>query len=564
MVNNNQHSLQQKFCIIVITALILFSIAPFFSSCQKSCNPAKQKGKLSQDSTVYSLENFTPYVLDTFIIANYFRIDTTHQIISDDIYEFYQKRFFQYAWFTTKGFSPSVTLLLNRLNNASNLSKSELKSIAFVNQTLENIALDSNFFKKNKGQLAKYELDFTAAYFHYAIKEFNGIDKNPKDLEWFIPRKKKNYQLLLERIACCEKENANFEPTNIFYRNLKKKLVYYKQISPAIKSIDIKCDSFPLKLNDNDSVIAKIKYKLTAYGDLVDIDSSILFDMKLEKAVKHFQERMGIDTSGVIDKITFLSINQDIDILLRKIIINMERLRWMTDSVPNSYFLVNIPEFKLHIFDKGKYDWSMNVVVGTEATATTIFEDEMSHVVLNPYWGVPSTIVKNEIIPAMLRNSSYISKHNMEVLNNNEVVSPYAVSWHNINGNPPFTVRQKPGPNNALGKVKFLFPNNYNIYFHDTPAKRFFNERKRTFSHGCIRLGEPLKLAEYILLRDSSMTKEQFQLEIKKEKENWIALKHKIPVIISYFTAWVDHNGILHFRDDIYHHDTKLEEELFN
>ena len=188
----------------------------------------------------------------------------------------------------------------------------------------------------------------------------------------------------------------------------------------------------------------------------------------------------------------------------------------------------------------------------------------MSHVVINPYWGVPNSIVKNEIIPAMLRNSDYINRNNMEVLKNNVVVSPYSIAWYDIKGNPPFTIRQKPGPNNALGKVKFLFPNDFNIYFHDTPAKKYFVERKRAYSHGCIRLAEPLKLAEYILLRDSIYTKSQFDKEISKSKENWISLRHRFPVIISYFTAWVDSKGDLQFREDVYGHDRKLEEEMFD
>ena len=546
----------------LIFFLIGLSILPFLSSCQKSCNPVKSTGKLSQDSTVYSLENFTPYTLDTFLLSKYIAQDSSHLLIQEDLMEFYQKRYYQYAWFTQKGISDAVPLLLNRIQNSSTtLPVNYLKKI---NQFKDSLRLDSTFLIRNKKNLAQYELDLTSAYFQYAKYEFYGIDKNPKDLEWFIPRKKKNYQLLLERIACCDKEHTNFEPTNSYYRRLKSELVKYREIEPMLKDQKLHCDTFPLKKNDTAGVLILIKERLSLLGDLSKNDSCNFFSEELTVAIKKFQYRNGIDTTGEINKITFAELQKPISTYLRKIIINMERLRWMTDSIPDTYILVNIPEFKLHVFDKGSLDWSMNVVVGAQATTTSIFEDEMSHVVINPYWGVPNSIVKNEIIPAMLRNSDYINRNNMEVLKNNVVVSPYSIAWYDIKGNPPFTIRQKPGPNNALGKVKLLFPNDFNIYFHDTPAKKYFVERKRAYSHGCIRLAEPLKLAEYILLRDSIYTKSQFDKEISKSKENWISLRHRFPVIISYFTAWVDSKGDLQFREDVYGHDRKLEEEMFD
>jgi len=561
MENHKHLNLRSNIFYFLLFFLFVIFHLPFLSSCQKSCNSSNNtQGKRSQDSTVYSLENFTPFTLDTFVITKYIQHDSSQMDIASDLVEFYQKRFYQYAWFTQSGMSNAVHLLLNRLNNAAHQSQNNLLKIT---QVLDSIKLDSNYIKKNQSKLAQFELDFTSAYFKYAKYEFYGIDKNPKDLEWYIPRKKKNFQLLLEKIACCEKEDINFEPSNNYYRALKKELVKYKELDKQFVDIEIQRDSFPLKLNDIAEILVPIKAKLYAFGDLSKRDSTTLFNPELVAGIKQFQYRLGLDSTGIIDKNTFKEIQKPIGYYLKKIIINMERLRWMTDSIPSSYFLVNIPEYKLHIFDKGRLDWSMNVVVGAQATATTIFEDEMSNIVINPYWGVPQSIVKNEIIPAMLRNSNYINRNHMEVLKNNQVVSPYSIAWYDIKGNPPFTVRQKPGPFNALGKVKFLFPNNYNIYFHDTPAKKYFVEQKRAFSHGCIRLGEPIKLAEYILTRDSIFTVEQVAKELKKDKEKWISLKHRIPVIISYFTAWVDSKGMLQFRDDIYGHDRKLETEIF-
>ncbi len=229
-------------------------------------------------------------------------------------------------------------------------------------------------------------------------------------------------------------------------------------------------------------------------------------------------------------------------------LINLERMRWIPQQPPGNLLLVNIPEFRLHVFDSGKKQFSMNVVVGKEGHNTVIFTDQLKYVVFSPYWNVPSSIVKNEILPSMRRNSNYLARNNMEQTGTS-------------NGLP--VIRQKPGGSNALGRVKFIFPNSYNIYFHDTPAKSLFNESSRAFSHGCIRLGEPAKLAEYLLRDQPEWTPEKIKEAMNASKENWVTLKKPVPVFISYFTAWVDSDGLLNFRTDIYGHDKEIAAHLF-
>ncbi|MBL7764013.1 MAG: L,D-transpeptidase family protein [Chitinophagaceae bacterium] len=221
----------------------------------------------------------------------------------------------------------------------------------------------------------------------------------------------------------------------------------------------------------------------------------------------------------------------------------MERLRWVPANPPQEYLLVNIPAYKLFVYEKGTLAWDMNVVVGSVAHNTVIFRGDMKYVVFSPYWNVPPGILKNEILPGIKKNPGYLARHNME--------------WNNG------AVRQKPGPNNSLGLVKFLFPNSYNIYLHDTPAKSLFSETNRAFSHGCIRLGEPKKLAEYLLRNDSTWTKDRITKAMNSGKEQFVTLKQTIPVFIGYFTSWVDRDGKLNFRDDIYGHDKKMAEQLF-
>jgi murein L,D-transpeptidase YcbB/YkuD len=210
--------------------------------------------------------------------------------------------------------------------------------------------------------------------------------------------------------------------------------------------------------------------------------------------------------------------------------------------------MVNIPDYGLRVYENGKVSSAMDVVVGKAANRTVIFSDELKYIVFSPYWNVPRSIVRNEIYPAMQRSSSYLRRNNMEV-------TGYS------NGLP--VVRQKPGPGNALGQVKFLFPNSYNIYFHDTPSKSLFSRNKRAFSHGCIRLHKPFELARYLLRNDSSWTDAAIRDAMNGSTEKWVTLKHSLPVFITYFTSWVDRDGIVQFRDDVYGHDKKLESHLF-
>jgi len=254
---------------------------------------------------------------------------------------------------------------------------------------------------------------------------------------------------------------------------------------------------------------------------------------------------MGLFKSGKLTESTRKELNVSISDRIKQMVINLERLRWVPVDLESDYLMVNIPEFRLHIFEKNKLAWEMNVVVGKAATKTSIFKGNIANIVLNPYWNVPNSIIKNEIIPAMKRNANYIERNNMEITNKK-----------------PLMVRQKPGGNNALGKIKFLFPNNFSIYLHDTPSKSLFSESKRDFSHGCIRVEEPRKLAKY-LLRDQPNWLKRIDKILNTIDETWIKVSPTVPVYIVYFTSWVDSEGKLNFRNDIYGHDKKLANEIF-
>jgi murein L,D-transpeptidase YcbB/YkuD len=247
---------------------------------------------------------------------------------------------------------------------------------------------------------------------------------------------------------------------------------------------------------------------------------------------------MGEQQDAVIGPAMLAELKVPVEKRIQQLMVNMERSRWVPVALKGDYLLINIPEYKLHVIANDSLLWSMNVVVGTATNKTVIFNGNIKYIVFSPYWNVPGSILKKEVLPGIKRNPNYLANHNME--------------W---NGNG---VRQKPGANNSLGLVKFLFPNSFDIYLHDTPSKSLFGETNRAFSHGCIRLAQPQKLAEYLLSNDSSWNTDKIVAAMNSGKEKYVTLTQTMPVFIAYFTAWVDRKGQLNFRKDVYNRDSRL------
>ena len=257
---------------------------------------------------------------------------------------------------------------------------------------------------------------------------------------------------------------------------------------------------------------------------------------------------MGYTPNGVLTGALLREMHIPVTERIMQILINMNRMRWMPQEPGGQLIVVNIPEFILHMYNGKNKEFDMNVVVGKEGHNTTIFSDKLTTIVFSPYWSLPQDIVKKEILPAMARNGNYLKRHNMEIVGRN-------------NGLP--VIRQKPGGDNSLGKVKFLFPNSFNIYFHDTPVKSLFSKDVRAYSHGCIRLSNPEMLANYLLKDKPKWTKEKINEAMNSGNEEYVAVKNPVPVFITYYTAWVDENGTLNFRNDIYRHDEDIAGKMF-
>lgn len=527
-------------------------------------NSKKKQDDVFVDTGIYTTQNYADLILNESDITDFFKSFPESETIVNEVNEYYKNRNYQYAWFNKEGMTLAVQNFQNQLQNYS----LDFQDESFRNTQIENlIALiksDKSNSKLKESQIKELELLLTTTFFKYSKKVYSGIANNPYNLNWFIPRNKKNYQTLLDSLIVLNKNERVWEPANQYYSKLKDKLRLYRNIEKSGGFPIIVLDKKKLPISNNDSIILKVKQHLFLTGDLKIKDSTIILTDTLTKAVIRFQHRMGLKVDGQIGQTTINELNKPIDFRIKQIMINMERLRWFPDEVEDNFLLINIPEFKLHVFEKNKKIWDTKVVVGKEITRTSIFKGNISQIILNPYWNVPNSIIRNEILPILKRNPSYLKKNNMEVLANNNIINPLSINWHNYKKNIPFAIRQKPGEDNALGKIKFVFPNNFSIYLHDTPSKNLFNESKRAFSHGCIRIQEPKKLALYLLRGNENWNEEKVDTILKKNKTFGISLKPNIPIYIVYFTAWVDSKGDINFRNDLYNLDSQLEKEIFS
>jgi L,D-transpeptidase YcbB len=526
-----------------------------FSSCKK-------ENKII--ASTIKIQNFTDLFLDESIINNFFKTNPENENVVKEVNLFYKNRNFQYAWFNKKGMTQAVPNFQNQLQNYSNDFDDKTLNNAQLDTLITMIKTNPNSSEVDRNQREKLELILTTTFFKYSEKAFSGINRNTRKLDWFIPREKKNFQVVLDSLVLKNENDKTYEPVNLYYSKLKEKLRLYRDIQKKGGFPIIKMDEEFLTKTESDSVLIQVKKRLVLSGVLKSNDNNVLYTIELANAITNFQQRVGLPENGELNFKTIAEMNKTVDFRIKQMLVNMERLRWVPVEIENDYLLVNIPEYKLHVFENKKLLWETNVVVGRAAKQTSIFKGSISRIILNPYWNVPNSIINQEILPKLKRNPNYLSRNNMEVVSSDgKAIVASTINWKKYSKNIPFIIRQKPGNNNSLGKMKFLFPNSFNIYLHDTPSKELFDRNKRDFSHGCIRVENPKKLAMYLLRNNSTWNQEKVDKILETKNETGIAIKPNIPVYITYFTAWVDINGNLNFRNDIYNLDEELAKEIF-
>ena len=327
-------------------------------------------------------------------------------------------------------------------------------------------------------------------------------------------------------------------------------------------------DGPPLEEGDEDERVPLLRRRLRITGDLKapTPPASLRVDEALRRAVARFQERHGLAIDGVVGPATRAAMNVPVEARLRQIEVNMERWRWLPRDLGDPHVRVNIADFWLRVVEDGSPVLQMRVVVGTRYRQTPVFSDRLSYLVFNPYWHVPPRIATEDKLPEFRRDPSLLSRLGFEVLDgwgaDARVVDPSTIDWGRLSAAAfPYRLRQRPGPANALGRVKFMFPNRHNVYLHDTPARSLFGRTERGFSSGCIRVERPVDLATYLLRDNEGWSESRVRTEMGRSTEQTVVLRRKVPVHLLYWTAWPQ-NETLHFRPDIYRRDEAVATAL--
>ena len=316
-----------------------------------------------------------------------------------------------------------------------------------------------------------------------------------------------------------------------------------------------------LKVGSTGTRVAALRARLTITGDLTAPDPADpeVFDEGLEAGVKRFQERHGLDPDGKVGPQSVEELNVPVEARIDQIRATLERVRWVFRDVEEDYLIVDIAGFHAYLFKEGERIWSTRVQVGKAYHATPVFKDTMLYLDFNPTWTIPPGILRNETLPRVRKDPDYLSRNNMSVVTNSgKIVDPSTIDWAaTATKGFPYMIRQEPGPHNALGRVKFIFPNQYMVYLHDTPSKGLFTRTERAFSHGCIRTENPFELAT-LLLGDQGWDRARVDQVVASKKNTRVNLEEPITVMLLYWTAEADAEGTVFFRRDVYDRDPPI------
>lgn len=536
----------------------LIFILPLFNLCV-SCvdqGTSAQDKKSKEEKNISSLDlgitkanAYSDLFLDSAALASFITQNKVADSIARRLRSFYNARNFQFAWFSSDGLTEQARGFWNLHDYVTTYDNDSSLKDKKLQKKMDRLIAEDELSPSASRDFINTELTLTEHFIRYMLSNYEKGYVKRKEMERFVPRKREDAITLADSLVNKKhKDDKYFEDVNESYKLLKDQLTKYLSIAKNGGWPQVAAVKKPLKKGIKSPEIALIKKRLTITGDLAGVDTSQVFNDTLVMAVKNFQVRHGFSESGVISDTLIKEMNVPVEKRIQQLLMNMDRMRWLANNPTGNLIVVNIPEFVLHVYEGKQKVFDIDVVVGKEGHNTMMFNGDLNQVVFSPYWNVPPSIVAKEILPAIDKNPGYLAKENMEITGDDD-------------GLP--VIRQKPGPGNALGKVKFLFPNSFNIYLHDTPAKSLFNKDKRAYSHGCIRVREPEKLANYILRNQPEWTPEKIREAMDSGDEKYVKVKDPIPVVITYYTAWVDENGRLNFREDIYDHDAKLANKMF-
>lgn len=487
--------------------------------------------------------------------------------------EFYRKRNYKPAWTLEGTPTTQATDLIRALNSSRDEGLSpEIYHLSEIQSLLSKlIEPDLRLGSVSPSILAELDILLSDAFLLYATHLRAGrVDPESIHTSWmaFLPEvdlsRVLSDSLTTGRII---ESLSALGPSDEGYLRLKQALQTYRTIP---RETWPKISSGPtLRPGETDARVALLRQLLKVTGDLEGSvnNESLVFDEPLEQALRRFQRRHGLKVDGVMGRQTLSQLNRPVAERVRQIEINLERWRWLPHDLGARYVLVNIADFQLNIMESGSSVLQMRVVVGSDYRKTPVFSETMKYVVLNPYWNVPNRIAIEDKLPLIQEDPSYLKRNGYRVFTgwegNAMEVAPETIEWSSVNRSDfIYRLRQDPGLQNALGRIKFMFPNRFSVYLHDTPQHALFEKTVRIFSSGCIRVEKPLALAAYVLQENPDWNQEKIKAAIDMGDNRTIFLKKTIPVHLLYWTAWVEPDGTLHFREDIYKRDELLDRAL--
>lgn len=536
--------------------IVLAAVAIFFSSCTqvagwsgKNTDSTKTgtdslTSQVTRDESISAANAYSGLFLDSNAVERFIQDQKVPDSTAAQLRNFYRVRNYGYAWFATDGITEQARALWSLYADDKDSSHKAHKSLRIrMDSLLQN---DSLVVTTSDSTYALTEMSLTRQLLQYAASNPNGTI-NSQTVYYLVPAKKLDALQMADSILNKQKDSARYT-NNRLYTSLRQQLATYYSLARNGGWPSLPADAHNLKKGMKSPAVVALKKRLQATKEYSAADTGNVFTDSLEAAVKNYQQRNGFQPNGIVNDSLAATLNVPAEQRLQQILLNMNRSLWMQAANDSNRLEVNIPSFMLYAYEGHNKAFDMPVVVGKEGSGTVMFSGNINQIVFAPQWRLPSSIVQNEILPAMKRDPSYLKNHHMEVVGRSE--------------NLP-DIRQLPGKDNALGRVKFLFPNSYDIYLHDTPDKTAFAKKDRALSHGCIRVADAEKLAQYLLRGQSEWNAQKIAASMKGTKEEKVAVNNPELVLITYYTAWVDDSGALNFRNDIYGHDKVALQKMF-
>ncbi|WP_348799109.1 L,D-transpeptidase family protein [Flavobacterium adhaerens] len=520
--------------------LIVFFIVCSFKSINSETKFHKNYTYPTTESSIVKVDS--AFSLDKNYFTVFFKKYSDYKKYQKSTETLYKNRDYHTIWYDDRGIGELGQMLYDKVKKLS--EDNSISSVPYK-KDLENIFNKTALQKPSKKDS---EILITCMYIFYVDKIYNGLDeKKVKELGWNLPKKEISYEKALDSLlvspALINKNNSAFFSQ---YYKLEKALKKYQDIEKnnPWKRIDTSATYIEFKPDDTSSTIAQIRNRLFIYGDLKTDSKKNVYDTELMTGVLNFKKRHGLKQNFFIAPEHIKLLNTPYSKQIQTLLVNMERCRWIPPYLESDpeYVMINIPSFRLIYVKHGKFELESRVFVGTQMNETVIFSSKIDRIVFSPYWNIPSSIVENVLKFKVSQDPKYLEEQNIEVNNGR--------------------YRQKPGPENSLGLVKFLFPNPNDIYMHDTPQKNLFDFESRTFSHGCINVEKAKELAIKLLADYPEWPISKINEAMSGKEETPCVLKDKVPIYIGYYTAWVHDDGQVNFFTDIYERDERLYKAL--